>query len=198
MPPKPDRTPVYAMLALGGPLIDALEEMPVPMWVADRQGQIRWLNRAAASLLGPAVGSHFSRYIAPTGVADARRLFARRMDGEVDSTLERTTLLTAHGPAEVELASAPIRVGSELVGVIALFRSDRPAREAGRRPKPRLTPRQQEVLELLADGHSTAEMSKRLNISEDTLRNHVRFLLVELRVRTRLEAVVTALRNEWL
>jgi len=30
------------------------------------------------------------------------------------------------------------------------------------------------------------------------VRNHIRFLLAELRVRSRLEAVVVALRNNWL
>jgi DNA-binding NarL/FixJ family response regulator len=63
---------------------------------------------------------------------------------------------------------------------------------------PRLTPRQHQVLELLADGAATATIAGRLGISEDTARNHIRLLLQELRVHTRLEAVVAAFRNGWL
>jgi len=54
------------------------------------------------------------------------------------------------------------------------------------------------VLELLAHGRSTAEIAQALQISEQTVRNHIRHLLAELNVRTRLEAVVTAFRNGWL
>jgi DNA-binding NarL/FixJ family response regulator len=153
---------------------------------------------AATALLASKAGSHFSDYVAPDSVAEAREVFARKVQGSHDSAVQRTTLITSVGLATVELASVPIRDGAEVVGVLALVRDERHVSSGRRRPKPRLTPRQQEVLELLADGRSTAEMAQRLGLSEETVRNHVRYLLAELRVRTRLEAVVTAFRNEWL
>jgi DNA-binding CsgD family transcriptional regulator len=198
MPHDRDRIRSDHALGLDGPLIGAFEEMPVPMWVADRLGYVRWLNRAAVTLLGTTVGSHFSRYFAAEDVADARELFAQRAEGRRDSGSRRATLRTVLGPVTVELASVAIRDGEEVVGVIALIREELPASSARRRPKPRLTPRQQEVLELLADGRSTADIAQVLAISEDTVRNHIRYLFAELRVRTRLEAVVTAFRNDWL
>jgi DNA-binding NarL/FixJ family response regulator len=54
------------------------------------------------------------------------------------------------------------------------------------------------VLELLAQGHSTARIAAELQIADETARNHVRLLLAELGVHTRLEAVVVAFRNGWL
>jgi DNA-binding NarL/FixJ family response regulator len=61
-----------------------------------------------------------------------------------------------------------------------------------------LTPRQYEVLGLLAHGESTSGIATRLGIAEETTRNHIRLLLQELDVHTRLEAVVVAFRNGWL
>jgi DNA-binding NarL/FixJ family response regulator len=103
------------------------------------------------------------------------------------------------GPIAAEVASVPIRDEGGVIGVIALVRSEEPADDGVRScPEPRLTPRQHQVLRLLADGYSTTEMASALQISEQTVRNHIRFLLAELRVRSRLEAVVVALRNNWL
>jgi DNA-binding CsgD family transcriptional regulator len=72
--------------------------------------------------------------------------------------------------------------------------ADAPARQ----PKPRLTPRQHQILDLLTEGRSTAQIARALQITEETTRNHVRRLRGELGVHTRLEAVVVAFRNDWL
>lgn len=57
-----------------------------------------------------------------------------------------------------------------------------------------LTTRETEVLQLLADGLSTAEMMGRLAVSIHTVRNHVRNLLTKLHSSSRLEAVAVATR----
>ena len=61
-----------------------------------------------------------------------------------------------------------------------------------------LTPREREVLELLARPCSTDEIAARLVISPHTVRNHVRNLTAKLRVHTKLEAVTLAIRNGWV
>src|SRR5690348_3738152 len=55
-----DPDPFDGALGLDGPLLEALAGMPVPMWLVDRRGHIRWMSVAAASLLGSKIGSHFS------------------------------------------------------------------------------------------------------------------------------------------
>jgi PAS domain S-box-containing protein len=57
---------------------------------------------------------------------------------------------------------------------------------------PLLTPRQHEVLRLLAEGFGTGEIAARLAISPATVRNHVRALLIALDCHSRLEAVAQA------
>jgi PAS domain S-box-containing protein len=60
---------------------------------------------------------------------------------------------------------------------------------------PELTDREREVLALLADGSSTAEIAKSLSISPATARNHIQNILHKLQVHSRLEAVSYALKH---
>jgi DNA-binding NarL/FixJ family response regulator len=60
---------------------------------------------------------------------------------------------------------------------------------------PTLTQREREVLRLLADGHSNEEIGKRLFISPETVRTHVRKAMAKLAADTRTQAVAIALRQ---
>jgi DNA-binding NarL/FixJ family response regulator len=60
---------------------------------------------------------------------------------------------------------------------------------------PSLTQRERDVLRLLADGHSNEEIGKRLYISPETVRTHVRKAMQKLDADTRTQAVATALRQ---
>jgi DNA-binding CsgD family transcriptional regulator len=182
------------------PIAGVLERLPLPMWIADGTGHLRWMNSTAESLFGRRLGAHFARFVEPDGVAGARELFARKVNGRLDSTRQRVTLTTTRGSVEADLISVPIHEADQVVGVLTVVRLDEKHRHASalRRPKPRLTPRQHQVLDLLAQGYSTAQIADTLQIAEDTARNHIRLLLSELRVRTRLEAVVVAFRNDWI
>lgn len=60
----------------------------------------------------------------------------------------------------------------------------------------RITPRELEVLALIADGHSTREIARSLWITEETVRTHVRRLLDRLGARTRAHAVSIAYRDD--
>jgi DNA-binding NarL/FixJ family response regulator len=58
-----------------------------------------------------------------------------------------------------------------------------------------LTPREIEVLQLLADGRSNAEVARRLHLSVNTVRNHVQSILNRLGAHSKLEAVSVAMRE---
>jgi DNA-binding CsgD family transcriptional regulator/PAS domain-containing protein len=60
---------------------------------------------------------------------------------------------------------------------------------------PALTPRQREILRLLADGRSNEEIAQALDLSRTTVRNHTSGLYARLGVRSRLEAVAVARRR---
>jgi DNA-binding NarL/FixJ family response regulator len=55
-----------------------------------------------------------------------------------------------------------------------------------------LTKRQLEVLRLLAEGRSTAQIAAELGLSRTTVRNYIANLLTALGVHSRLQAVVAA------
>jgi len=58
-----------------------------------------------------------------------------------------------------------------------------------------LTPRELDVLRLLAEGLPTPEICERLGISRNTLRTHVGNVMAKLHAHSKLEAVTVALRN---
>jgi DNA-binding NarL/FixJ family response regulator len=58
-----------------------------------------------------------------------------------------------------------------------------------------LTRREREVLRLLADGFANDEIGRRLQISPETVRTHVRKAMSKLEADTRTQAVATALRQ---
>ena len=59
-----------------------------------------------------------------------------------------------------------------------------------------LTPREQEVLLLLIEGHSNSEIAGALFISHRTVRNHVTNILAKLGVESRTAAATFALRHD--
>jgi DNA-binding NarL/FixJ family response regulator len=65
-------------------------------------------------------------------------------------------------------------------------------------PTPRLTDRELEVLRLVAQGLNNREIAKRLFISENTVKNHVRNILEKLQLHSRMEAVMYAVREKLL
>jgi DNA-binding NarL/FixJ family response regulator len=103
-----------------------------------------------------------------------------------------------------ELAVKEIRAASagfEKVGAVRQAdRADALLRSLGKRgrvgPKGvgRLTRRELEVLELLSEGLTNAEIAQRLFISTKTAGNHVSNILMKLNLRSRTEAAALALR----
>jgi DNA-binding NarL/FixJ family response regulator len=59
-------------------------------------------------------------------------------------------------------------------------------------PFPDLTDREREILELVAQGRSNAEITSQLVLSPKTVRNHVSNMFAKLQVRDRAEAIVRA------
>jgi DNA-binding NarL/FixJ family response regulator len=58
-----------------------------------------------------------------------------------------------------------------------------------------LTPREEEVLQLLAEGLSNKEIGARLHLTEGTIKNYVSAIIAKLQANDRTHAVVTALRR---
>ncbi len=99
-------------------------------------------------------------------------------------------LLKCTEPCELIRAVADVmQGGAPMTGqiarqVIAAFR--RPAGKVG--AETRLTPREEEILEWLAQGFANKEIASRLGTSVETVRVHVRHIYEKLHVHSRTEA----------
>jgi len=101
--------------------------------------------------------------------------------GADKAELIRAILAVADGQA---VYGAPVaRRITELFGASA-------ARPAS--PFPDLTPREREVLDLLADGARNSEIARRLGMTDKTVRNHVSAILMKLQVTDRTAAAIKA------
>lgn len=100
-------------------------------------------------------------------------------EAEVDD-IERAIVGAARGEAVF---------GSGIAGrVLAYFSGARPTVSAF----PQLTPREHEVLELIAQGLDNASIARRLYLSDKTVRNRVSDVLGKLHARSRAEMVALA------
>lgn len=66
------------------------------------------------------------------------------------------------------------------------------------RPLHLYTKRECEVLQLLTNGQSNRKIAETLKISEKTVKNHVSSLFKKMQVHDRTQAVVKAIRNNWV
>jgi PAS domain S-box-containing protein len=177
-------------LPLGGDVEQALVGIPVPSYVLDADGVVRWLNPAAERLLGNVRGRHFTSVVGAEDQARARELFARKVLGTASATESTGVLVSTEGSRiDVEISAVGLADGDRVVGVFGLLTGHE---EESSAPPAHLTPRQAEVLRLLEQGRSTKQIAQELHLSNDTVKNHVRHLLQALGVHSRLEAVAVA------
>lgn len=64
-----------------------------------------------------------------------------------------------------------------------------------RRPRRPFSPRQMQILELLADDLGTEEIAERMGISTNTVRTQIEAILMKLRVNRRSSAIIWYLKE---
>ncbi len=87
---------------------------------------------------------------------------------------------------------APSTTRRLLDHVAPLLRQPSPVQHAQAEAVARLTPREREVFELIAQGLSNPEIAVQLFLSEATVKTHVGHILAKLEARDRVQAVVLA------
>jgi DNA-binding CsgD family transcriptional regulator len=172
-----------------------LERLAAPSFAIDARGKVRWQNAAAIEFLGDVRGRQFTAAVAPHDVSRLRRQFAQKLAEGSASDFEATLITAGGGLASCGLSSTALHRGGLVVGVFGVITRT----PVGVHPAPvapeRLTPRQFEVLQLVAGGASTDEIAVLLQLSRETVRNHVQAVLRRLNAKNRLEAVAIARRD---
>jgi PAS domain S-box-containing protein len=180
------------MQSLGSDVERAMTDVNVPSYIIDSGGTIAWLNPAAERLVGDVRGKRFTDVVTVEDRPRAREAFARKVLGKEKVTDAEVELLGPEGrPLSVEVSSVPLREGHQVIGVFGLL-SRPPTAPRQPRSHARLTPRQHEILIMLAHGSSTRQIAEELHLSKETVRNHVRGILNALDVHSRVEAVAAA------
>jgi DNA-binding NarL/FixJ family response regulator len=118
--------------------------------------------------------------------------------------------IVAHGrQPERQMASAVIAAGASayltrtagtellLEAVAAAHRQERFVDPAvpPRGSRGKLTRRQRQILQLLADGESSTAAARELGVGEETVKTHTKNILVRLEARNRANAIAIALRE---
>jgi PAS domain S-box-containing protein len=180
--------------------VGLVDSLVVPASLHDVRGRFVCVNAAAERASGRSNawwrGRHFTEPLPPEAREKVAEQFQRAVERGEPTDFE-TVFVDASGQLRgVRAQQLPLRVGEAIVGILILaFEVPQAAFEPSAiEREPRLTRRQREILELIASGHSTSDIATRLTLSNETVRNHVRGLLRELQVHTRLEAIAAARR----
>jgi len=139
--------------------------------------------------LAPAANGHTPAYVLLTGdgqsawTADALRLGVRAI---LPRDASAAGILAA-----VEAAAAGLAVVSPADLETLLHAGPQPASP----PETALTPREMEVLRLMAEGTANKNIAWKLSISEHTVKFHVASIFAKLNAGTRTEAVTQGIRR---
>ena len=105
----------------------------------------------------------------------------------------RGYVLTGASDADIAQALRTVAAGGAVFGTgVADLVLGRLMGRAARSPFPQLTPRELEILALLAAGRGNQDVAQRLYLSPKTVRNHVANILAKLDVPDRAQAIAAA------
>jgi DNA-binding NarL/FixJ family response regulator len=89
----------------------------------------------------------------------------------------------------------PLHPPAEVEGAMRRLRHRRDQDDDGARRLERLTPRELQILGLMAEGRAPEEITSTLGMSPNTLRTHMQNVLTKLGVHSKMEALVLAIRH---
>jgi len=190
----------------------AYEARPARIGVLDASGTLVWANRAWRAfrrsqthdtLAAVAVGTNLIAFSRQAG-GTLRELLAAGIQAVLDRESDRFDLelpVPALNGCRIEISVTPLPGGA--AGAV-LTQAEGARNDAPGAP-PRstvagaaidaLTPRELEVLQLMARGLDNAVIAERLGVGYTTVRAHVSSIMAKLGARSRLAAVVRALQS---
>ena len=203
-------------------LLDLLAEGDPPAFATDARERIVFWNRGATAVLGrrseDALGRHCYEVVCGRDVFGNRLCSpscpimtmaraqepiagfeARLPSGGDEPSLVHITVLRMPGPRPDLFTLVHLL---QPIYPAARGAAEAPAKILERRTPPRepppLTPRETEVLQLVASGLHNKEIASTLGLSLATVRNHVHNALTKLEVHSKLEMISMAFRKGWV
>lgn len=168
--------------------------------LSDGRGAIEMLNSVGRIELAIIEMRAATRGV-PSGTATIRRVLEAQPSVHViayGGRVERHAIgeaIDAGASAYVSKRSLPTTMRSAVDTVVELGSFIDPTVDRRGAVQPPLTPRQRQVLQLFADGHSPDEVAKRLGLSTETVRTHAKASLPRIGARDRAHAIAIAIRS---
>ena len=175
-----------------------------PLWVAALTAELERANLAVTSALAPEAGLDLIRKLQPDVLVLALEMPNAAVDGaefirraRVASPATKIVALSIHRAPVYERAAraagadaftAKTASGEEIVAVIKAPRAPAGEERLNGNDLPELTPRELEILELVARGHTNAAIAARLCVSEWTVKFHLANTFRKLGVSNRTQA----------
>ncbi len=176
---------------------------PVASWRADGSGEA--LRIGPSSGLGSSHRSALEKTVASMHLGANRQASIRELRDRTAAVFGRDVTLVDGGPVvfvasgrqpELEACGRDLAVLLQRLPVSSVTSLDAPFldEEVELARLRDLTPRESEILALLAGGSGTRQIARRLVISEKTVKTHVQNILRKLGAASRLEAAAIAIR----
>jgi RNA polymerase sigma factor (sigma-70 family) len=133
------------------------------------------------------------RVVMLSAFSDTERVFSALKAGAVGYLLKNTAPDEIRAAVERAAAGEPMLSGEIAGRVLHEFEREREDQRF-REQLTDLTPREEEILKLVATGESNKEIGRRLFISEQTVKNHVASIFRKLHVNDRTKAALIAVK----
>lgn len=193
-------------------LYGALQGLADGLVITDTAGRVVLLNRQAEQLLG--LRSETLRGRALAGALDhpGLRSLWEAAGGEDIAVAEielgsgknhRATALACRGRRGARIGRALLlrdvtrekKVQVELTSAVARRLLDLAGGEEAERPLPELSPRERQILALLASGLVNKQIGARLRVSPHTVSSHLKNLYAKLKISNRAQAAAIAVAH---
>jgi two-component system nitrate/nitrite response regulator NarL len=122
--------------------------------------------------------------------------FARAVEAGASGVLHKSTPIKDIVDAVRKLkAGEALLSPAEVVEMLRFVSRERQEELAARQAVEKLTPREKDVLQALAEGLESKEIAEKLNVTVETERTHMVNILHKLGVHSRLQALIFAARH---
>lgn len=193
-----DREPEFKVVAQAGALAEARKVMGDPGTEADLGViDLSLPDGEGIELIKDLrdANPHFSALVLTASLDRADH--ARAVEAGAAGVLHKSADVDDIIGAARRLASGQTLLSStEIVELLRLAGHNREQEREARAGIERLTPREREVLQALAEGLSNKQIAARLHMSVDTERTHMMNILTKLGVHSRLQALLFAVRYD--
>ena len=188
-----DREPEFEVVAQAGSLEEALAALDgIDFAVVD----LDLPDGDGTELIGPLRATNPRCLVMVLTASADREAHAKAVEAGAAGVLHKSARVGEVVQAARRLvAGESLFSAEEVVDLLRLAGRSRDRDREAQRTMERLTPREREVLQALADGLSDKEISENLHVGVGTVRNHLVSVFGKLGVNSRLQALVFALRH---